>query len=111
MRHARTDYNRFQDPVPEELGGIPKMEPVFLIRGQDRYAPETLMHYADCVESDPFHDAMLVHSVRQQALQMRAWQESHANQVKRPDMPVDTAVFPMANEHDREEPNDAIHTE
>jgi hypothetical protein len=34
MKHARADYDRFQDP----LGLIPIDEPVFLIRGQDRIA-------------------------------------------------------------------------
>ena len=42
MKHARQDYNRIQDPE----GRIPENEPVFLIRGQDLAAPETLRQYA-----------------------------------------------------------------
>lgn len=42
MRHARPDYDRFQDP----LGKIPEDEPVFLIRGQDKSAPATLRYWA-----------------------------------------------------------------
>ena len=40
MRHARPDYNRFQDP--ENL--IPQDEPVLLLRGQDKLAPKTLRY-------------------------------------------------------------------
>jgi len=34
MKHARPDYDRIQDPA----GLIPKYEPVFLLRGQDKLA-------------------------------------------------------------------------
>lgn len=42
MKHARSDYNRIQDP--QNL--IPDGEPVFLLRGQDISAPETLVTWA-----------------------------------------------------------------
>lgn len=42
MKHAREDYNRIQDPA----GLIPEDEPVFLLRGQDRFAPELVMDWA-----------------------------------------------------------------
>lgn len=42
MKHAREDYNRIQDPS----GKIPQDEPVFLLRGQDISAPETLRYWA-----------------------------------------------------------------
>jgi hypothetical protein len=35
MKHAREDYNRIQDPENK----IPQDEPVFLLRGQDIFAP------------------------------------------------------------------------
>lgn len=43
MKHARYDYDRIQDPA----GLIPEDEPVFLIRGQDRFAVEIMQHYAE----------------------------------------------------------------
>jgi len=48
MRHARVDYNRIQDPA----GIIPEDEPVFLLRGQDKHAAETLRFYAALVADD-----------------------------------------------------------
>lgn len=39
MKHAREDYNRIQDPA----GLIPEDEPVFLLRGQDMFAPELVL--------------------------------------------------------------------
>jgi len=43
MKHARPDYNRFQDPA--EI--IPDDEPVFLLRAQDKTAADTLRFWAD----------------------------------------------------------------
>ena len=42
MKHFREDYNRIQDP----LGLIPENEPVFLLRAQDKLAPELLLRWA-----------------------------------------------------------------
>jgi hypothetical protein len=42
MLHGRADYQPIQDP----RGLIPDDEPVFLIRGQDQFAVETLKFYA-----------------------------------------------------------------
>lgn len=42
MKHARPDYDRFQDPS----NLIPEDEPVFLLRGQDKLAPELLLRWA-----------------------------------------------------------------
>ena len=42
MIHARDDYNRIQDPA----GLIPADEPVFLLRGQDPAAPNTVDRWA-----------------------------------------------------------------
>lgn len=48
MIHARKDYNRIQDPENK----IPENEPVFLLRGQDELAPDTLRQYAEfCFEN------------------------------------------------------------
>ena len=42
MIHAREDYNRIQDPWER----IPKNEPVFLFRAQDRWAWIVVLVYA-----------------------------------------------------------------
>lgn len=42
MKHARTDYDRIQDPD----GKIPDDEPVFLIRGQDPAGAFAVRQYA-----------------------------------------------------------------
>lgn len=42
MLHARSDYNRIQDPS----GKIPEDEPVFIVRGQDKCAPATCRAWA-----------------------------------------------------------------
>jgi len=42
MLHARADYNRIQDPENK----IPQNEPVFLLRGKDKFAPELLLRWA-----------------------------------------------------------------
>lgn len=54
MKHARTDYNRIQDPAvldPAWLSpgssAIGEDEPVFLLRAQDRSAAETVRFWAD----------------------------------------------------------------
>lgn len=46
MKHARDDYDRIQDP----MAIIPHDEPVFLIRGQDRCAPDTVRFWAERAE-------------------------------------------------------------
>jgi hypothetical protein len=45
MKHARADYDRIQDPI----GKIPADEPVFLLRGQDKYAAQAVEYYARLV--------------------------------------------------------------
>lgn len=42
MRHARQDYERFQDPA----NLIPEDEPVFLLRGQDNFGWVAVALYA-----------------------------------------------------------------
>jgi hypothetical protein len=46
MRHARPDYERFQDPE----GLIPENEPVFLIRGSDLVGAAAVRAWADLAE-------------------------------------------------------------
>jgi hypothetical protein len=70
MKHARTDYDRIQDPA----GLIPEDEPVFLLRGQDKYAAKLVELYADIVEfNSEGETAELVKLCRDHAQKMRAW--------------------------------------
>lgn len=55
MKHAREDYNRFQDPALSDSsllgkGGTPilKDEPVFLLRAQDKHASKLLLIMQCC---------------------------------------------------------------
>lgn len=70
MKHAREDYNRFQDPA----GLIPADEPVFILRGQDKYAAQTVDFYATLVEDGNNAKSQdVVNACRQLAQWMRDW--------------------------------------
>lgn len=76
MKHARTDYDRIQDPD----GKIPADEPVFLIRGQDKLAAKVLDYYAMAARAEGLYDiAMLTEA---HAERMRQWPKH-----KTPDLP------------------------
>lgn len=64
MKHARSDYDRIQDPE----GLIPENEPVFLIRAQDKVSAATVRDWANkaaIVGADPeIVDAALAHAQR-----------------------------------------------
>lgn len=76
MKHARSDYDRFQDPD----GLIPDDEPVFIVRGQDKSAPETLRAWArEHVRRSG--SAVLAAAVRNHAVAMEVWQEKHGAKV------------------------------
>lgn len=80
MKHARPDYDRFQDP----LGLIPQDEPVMLFRGQDKYASKVLKYYANLVEHDG-GDPEIIRRTRQHAAAMSSWAKK-----KSPDMPKES---------------------
>jgi len=86
MRHARSDYNRFQDPY----GLIPEDEPVFLLRGKDKYAAEAVMLYADNILRDELATPE-ARAIAERALEwsnnMRQYGIDHG--VDYPDMPSD----------------------
>jgi hypothetical protein len=68
MKHAREDYQRFQDPA----GVVPKDEPVFLIRGQDKVGAATVRIWAelnDAAGGDP----ELSRRAREHAERMDRW--------------------------------------
>lgn len=102
MKHARADYDRIQDPA----GLIPEDEPVFLLRGQDIFAPQRLRDWANAIEAQFTQDPQdardwalddagpqyagikaMVKAARLQAEAMEAWQERHGGKV--PDLPAD----------------------
>lgn len=78
MKHARDDYNRIQDPS----GLIPKDEPVFLLRGQDKLAPGVVLTWAERLETRQPGNS-LIQPARDQAMKMLEWQK--ANKAKVPD--------------------------
>lgn len=80
MKHARSDYDRIQDPS----GKIPDDEPVFILRGQDRAAPAAVRAWAAKAE-ELGADHAIVDLARRQAYDMEEWQERIA--VKTPDLP------------------------
>ena len=71
MLHARKDYNfRIQDSD----GKIPRDEPVFLLRAQDKLMLPTLQHYLMLLRSNKKHDRPLEIAVVQQVAQVLKWQ-------------------------------------
>jgi len=73
-----TKYGDFDIP------GIPDDEPVFIIRGKDRCAPQTLRQYAENAEragSPSEHHA----SARRQADAIEEWQKENEGKVGVPD--------------------------
>ena len=76
MKHARDDYNRIQDPA----NLIPKDEPVFIIRGQDRVGPATVRYWASKAE-DAGADQSIIEAARWQAKQMESWQLEHGSKI------------------------------
>jgi len=80
MKHNREDYEQIQDPS----GKIPEDEPVFLLRAQDKTAPDTVEMWAARVALEG-GDLDIVDHANAHAQLMREWQEEHGCKV--PDMP------------------------
>ena len=80
MKHARQDYDRIQDPA----GLIPENEPVFLLRGQDRLAPDLLRQWAHRLLENG-GSGVMAEMVMKQANAMLDWQDK--NKKKLPDLP------------------------
>jgi hypothetical protein len=68
MRHARSDYNRIQDPA----GLIPDDEPVFLIRAKDVVSGDAVRKWADLHDANGGDPSMSA-AARKQAELMDAW--------------------------------------
>ena len=91
MKHAREDYNRFQDPAvtdPSLLGEgstpIGEDEPVMLFRAKDKYFCEVLTRYAYMLEVGGA-DMKMVKAVHAQVQEARVWQEKNGSAL--PDIP------------------------
>jgi len=80
MKHAREDYNRFQDPENK----IPEDEPVMLFRAQDRHFVKVLRHYQDLLEAaSNFEVAKAVGKHIELAKQ---WRAKPSRVIKEPDL-------------------------
>lgn len=82
MIHARTDYDRIQDPA----GLIGPDEPVMLFRAKDVLLPTLLGKYAELLRLTGC-DQVMIDSVLEHEALVRRWQRM--NGCKRPDMPED----------------------
>jgi hypothetical protein len=87
MKHARADYDEIQDP----RNIIPEDEPVFLLRGQDKFAWQVVSLYADLAQRGGASPE-LVASCREHAQKMKEWQTK-----KIPDMPEGASERPEAS--------------
>ena len=77
MKHARADYDRIQDPA----GLIPKDEPVFLMRAQDKHFDRVLRFYRDLVAIDN-GDKKIIDACNEHLDRASQWPKCKA-----PDMP------------------------
>jgi len=80
MLHAREDYNRIQDPSAK----IPNDEPVFLLRAQDKHAPEVVRFWASLVHKEG-GNGEIVNMAINQSIAMENWQLNNCK--KTPDLP------------------------
>lgn len=70
MKHARSDYNRIQDPE----GLIPEDEPVFLLRAQDRTAARVVRYWAYLQEQEYDGDPEAIDLAKGHADLMSRWE-------------------------------------
>ncbi len=80
MKHARKDYDRIQDP--DNI--IPVNEPVFILRAQDKFAPELLLRWAAKLRLNG-GDPHMARIVEVHAQEMIEWQKKV--KVKLSDLP------------------------
>jgi hypothetical protein len=85
MLHARADYQRFQDPLEKEDRGkgIPKMEPVFLLRANDKLFVPMLKTYVMLAKLAGC-DQKLIQAVVAHIETAKLWNLSHP--AKTPDL-------------------------
>ena len=96
MIHARQDYN---NRIQDSANIIPAAEPVFLLRGQDKLAPQILREYARLLEIEIIdatgdltpEDGILLDTITDHATAMEAWQKN--NIAKIADMPENVSIY------------------
>ena len=88
MLHARKDYN---DRIQDADNKIPADEPVFMLRGQDKFAPVLLDIYAALVATVTSNSNPVVVNTKEHAISMREWQ--HAVKCKIADMDDADSVY------------------
>lgn len=76
MKHARADYDRIQDPA----GKIAEDEPVFLLRGQDKLAPDIVQAWGLAM-IEIGGDRKIAQLALDQADRMREWQAKNGSKV------------------------------
>jgi hypothetical protein len=94
MKFTRDDYT---DRIVDRAGLIPDDEPAFLLRGQDRYAPDTLEHYAKLIKGRGASDLMVL-QVRLQAEAMRDYQRTKKMKTA-PDMDLPPPALELGKEY------------
>lgn len=101
MKHARSDYDRIQDPA----GLIPQDEPVFLLRARDRLAPRTIRYWV----AQGFKigvDLAMLEAADEQSKAMERWQAQRGS--KTPDMPSTQDRTPETAEASQRVPDAAL---
>ena len=90
MIHARQDYN---ERIQDNANIIPVDEPVFLLRGQDKFAPEILKHYLQLVRDHNTDDQYneMIFAIKQHIEYMINWQKEV--NIKLPDMPEGESIY------------------
>ncbi len=78
MLHARKSYN---ERVQDSANIIPKDEPVFLLRGQDKLAPVLLDIYVAMSRNTKGFDTNIACAVQEHAQRMRDWQGNQKSKV------------------------------
>jgi vacuolar-type H+-ATPase subunit I/STV1 len=84
MKHSREDYN---GRIVDLAGLIPAHEPVFLLRGKDIATPTALQAYANELHRLGV-DRFFIRRVTDYIVEILQWQNAHANDCKKPDMPT-----------------------
>lgn len=69
MRHIGKDYQRIQDPDAH----IPEDEPVFILRAQDKLAPDALRHWIEMAKMYGI-DKNTINQAEKQLERMAEWE-------------------------------------
>lgn len=100
MKHSRKDYN---SRIVDLAMDIPGNEPVFLLRGQDKFAAIAVRAYADAIEKEMGSEYPVVESAREHADLMDQWMKK-----KVPDFPVGPEKIKNIDEALKDEIREAL---